>query len=122
MTIEGAFPSLHSDGLAITIPPTSAIMTASLHREICSIREQTLESAGPAPSDALPTLPATLPVPLPPIGVDQPAEPHEPGEMLVVEANPALLAALRESYTAKNAISGTKTDTPHSNRETTSTT
>lgn len=122
MTIEGAFHSIRSDGLAIAIPQTSANKNASSHSEGCGISEQMSESAGPTPSDALPTLPATLPVPLPPIGVDQPAGPQETGEVPVVEAKPVLVTASRESYTAKNATSGTKTDIPHSNRETTSTT
>jgi hypothetical protein len=76
----------------------------------------------PAPADAPPSPSATLPVPLPPIGVNRPAGPQETGEVPFVEAKPVLVTASRESCTAKNATSGTKTDTPHPNRETTSTT
>lgn len=62
-----------------------------------------------APSSAAPD---TAVAPLPPVGRSQ-AETAATGEEVpVLEAQPVLVTALRESYTADRAMSATKTDTP----------
>ncbi|MCX5727449.1 MAG: TonB-dependent siderophore receptor [Nitrospirae bacterium] len=83
-------------------PPTE---TADAPKQV----EPVSPDAPPSPQQ---TPPATLPVPLPPVGLGQPIEPQEKGEMPVVESKPVLVAASRESYVVPNATSGTKTNTP----------
>jgi iron complex outermembrane receptor protein len=60
----------------------------------------------PAVSQAMPSLP------LPPTGESRPGAIQTQEEIPVVEANPVLVTAPRESYTADRAMSATKTDTP----------
>lgn len=69
------------------------------------------QSAEPTLSEPPVTAAVPVPVPTPPIVEDRQATPEERADAPVVDVKPVYVVAQRESYTAANATSGTKTDT-----------
>ena len=100
--------------LAACVSPPKPVPTQE-SQEAAPPRAETTEApkpAEPVPAAPPPSTPEAPVVPLPPVSRSQPDTTSTQEEVPTVEANPVLVMAQRQSYTADRAISATKTDTP----------
>lgn len=114
-SLYGVFAvTLLTISLVACIGPVKPVPTQQSQEATPSATEttETPKTVVPTPPDTPPAQSAIPPMPLPSIDVARPAAPQGEEEIPVVEANPVVVTAQRESYRADRAMTATKTDTP----------